>query len=137
MATITPPPTKHVPEWTMADRMRKARTDAGYTAQEIADRIGISRKSVTNYENGDTKPLRAILNAWAEVTGTYVEWLEKGRAPFQEVGVNTSSRAATSEYVDEWVDTAGIGAVWSDTDDLALALYAAVHSLEFDRNRSG
>ena len=39
MTTVTsPPPTKHIPEWSMADRMRKARTDAGMTAQEIAER---------------------------------------------------------------------------------------------------
>lgn len=71
-------PAKHIPQWTMADRMRKARMDAGYTAAQIAEVIGISRKTVTNYENGDTVPLRAILNAWAEVTGTYVEWLRDG-----------------------------------------------------------
>lgn len=78
MATITPLPEKHTPEWTLADRMRKARIDAGLTAQQIADAIGISRKSVTNYETGATHPLRPILAAWAEVTGTYIEWLEEG-----------------------------------------------------------
>lgn len=66
----------------MADRLRKARTDVGLSQQDMCDRIGISRKTVTNYENGDTRPLRAILNAWAEVTGTYVEWLEHGTRPF-------------------------------------------------------
>lgn len=28
--------THHIPTWTMADRMRKARMDAGLTQQEIA-----------------------------------------------------------------------------------------------------
>ena len=73
---------KHTPQWTMSDRMWKARKDAGLTAAEIAEVIGISRKSVTNYETGTTKPLKPILRAWAEVTGTYVEWLEDGVAPF-------------------------------------------------------
>ena len=62
----------------MADRMRKARTSAGLSQADICQRIGISRKSVTNYEQGDTKPLRAILNAWAEVTGVPAEWIEHG-----------------------------------------------------------
>ena len=48
----------------MADRLRKARTDAGFTAQDMCDMIGISRKTVTNYEQGDTRPLRPILRAW-------------------------------------------------------------------------
>ena len=39
---------KHTPTWTLSDRMWKARKDAGLTAQQIADTIGISRKSVTN-----------------------------------------------------------------------------------------
>lgn len=75
------PPAKHVPEWTLGDRMRKARMDARLTAQRISDLIGISRKSVTNYENGDTHPLPVILQAWADVTGVYVEWLKGGEAP--------------------------------------------------------
>lgn len=36
------------PQWTMADRMRKARTETGMSQQQIADAIGISRKTVTN-----------------------------------------------------------------------------------------
>lgn len=64
MATLTPAP-QHIPSWTFADRMRKARIDAGLTAQQIADAIGISRKSVTNYESGETKPLKPILAAWS------------------------------------------------------------------------
>ncbi len=65
----------------MADRMRKARLDAGLSQKQIADLIGISRGSAINYENGQTRPLRAILAAWAEATGTYPEWLTTGRIP--------------------------------------------------------
>ncbi len=75
----------------MADRMRKARTSAGLSQSDICERIGISRKSVTNYEQGDTKPLRAILNAWAEVTGVPVEWIVDGT-------VTHEYRAVRSRY---------------------------------------
>lgn len=105
MATITPLPTKHTPQWTLADRMWKARKDAGLTAQQIADAIGISRKSVTNYEGGTTRPLRPILRAWADVTGTYEEWLETGAAPFPG-GMNPAEyqddTPATGRYQDDW-----------------------------------
>lgn len=95
---------KHTPAWTLSDRMWKARKDAGLSPAEIADMIGISRKSVWNYESGATKPLRPILRAWAEVTGTYVEWLEGGEAPFQDSGVtdtapvNRQYRGVQSDY---------------------------------------
>ena len=97
MATITQLTKKHTPQWTLADRMRKSRTDAGLTAQQIADAIGISRKSVTNYETGSTHPLRPILAAWAEVTGTYVEWLESGTAPFPRGLTDTGSDTPTPD----------------------------------------
>ena len=118
MATTTIPP-KHIPQWTLADRMEKARKDAGLSTQEIADAIGISRKSVWNYEHGTTKPLRPILAAWAEVTGTYVEWLTGGDSPdFPQPAATgapqrnrthgTATRRAsdkkviTDEYCDKW-----------------------------------
>ena len=98
MATVTPLPAKHTPEWTLSDRMWKARKDAGLTAAQIAALIGISRKSVTNYETGTTKPLRPILKAWAEVTGTYVEWLEHGTAPFpRRLADDVANRRVTGD----------------------------------------
>lgn len=95
MATTYVAPAKHVPSWTLGDRMRKARIDAGLTAQRISDIIGISRKSVTNYENGDTRPLPVILQAWADVTGTYVEWLDRGEAPTNPTQAGDELREGT------------------------------------------
>lgn len=119
MATITLP-AKHTPTWTMADRMWKARKDAGLTAQQIADAIGISRKSVTNYESGTTKPLRPILRAWAEVTGTYEEWLEDGTDPFLPAATGTQRSQAdshvTPQYARDWSEYASNGAEPSFTD---------------------
>lgn len=104
---------KHTPTWTLSDRMWKARKDAGLSPADIADLIGISRKSVWNYETGTTKPLRPILKAWAEVTGTYVEWLEDGVSPFR--GDGRVSQAATSVTRESRTD-------WSITqDDVELA----------------
>lgn len=100
MTTVTAPPQKHIPAWTKADRLRKAREDAGFTPAQIAELIGISRKTVWNYETGSTRPLRPILSAWAEVTGTYVEWLETGEPPFQDSRLVTSGtgRSLTHDY---------------------------------------
>lgn len=67
-----------VPEWTFADRLIKARTLAGYSQVEMAERLGVSRASVVNYEQGHTTPTRSRLRLWAERTGVDPGWLETG-----------------------------------------------------------
>ena len=67
----------HVPTWTLGDRLRKAREFAGLEQGELADRIGISRGTVSNYElsRGQRPPKRLVLRAWAEITGVPLDWL--------------------------------------------------------------
>lgn len=45
-----------IPEWTLADRLRKAREMAELDQAQMADRIGVSRRSVINYEKANTDP---------------------------------------------------------------------------------
>jgi transcriptional regulator with XRE-family HTH domain len=73
--------TMHIPIWTVGDRLRKAREDAGLSQQELlADMVGVSRNTVGNQEIGVGKraPSRLLLRAWAHATGVPVEWLETG-----------------------------------------------------------
>lgn len=72
--------TTTVPRFTMADRLRKAREFAGMTQDELADAIGISRRTVTTYEHGGTRPSRVIIRGWALATGVPVDWLTSGDA---------------------------------------------------------
>jgi transcriptional regulator with XRE-family HTH domain len=67
-----------IPEWTLADRLHKARKHAGYDQGELADAIGIARASLSAYENGHRTPRRPVLLSWAMATGVSLEWLEKG-----------------------------------------------------------
>ena len=69
-----------IPEWTFADRCRKARIAAGFDTQDaFATAAGISRSTVGNYEDGSTRrPIRAVVAAWAMATGVPVEWLRTG-----------------------------------------------------------
>jgi transcriptional regulator with XRE-family HTH domain len=64
-----------IPQWTLADRMRKARTHAGLEQGELAAEIGIARSSVVNYENGHTRPSRPVLLSWAWRCKVSPEWL--------------------------------------------------------------
>ena len=67
-----------VPEWTMADRLRKARESAGLEQRELAADIGVSRNTVHNYERGRVVPRRPVVLAWAIRTGVPVSWLWDG-----------------------------------------------------------
>lgn len=80
MATTTAPVTPHtpVPEWTLADRLSKARRHAGLEQPELADMIGIARSSLSAYENGHRTPRRPVLLSWALATGVPLEWLTEG-----------------------------------------------------------
>lgn len=45
-----------IPTWTLGERIRKAREDAGLSQQQFADRLGVDRKSVTNWEGNRHAP---------------------------------------------------------------------------------
>ena len=70
-----------IPTWSVADRLRKAREHAGLEQGQLADLIGISRNSVSNYERGARTARRPVLVSWALATGVPLAWLEHGQAP--------------------------------------------------------
>lgn len=75
-----------IPEFTIGDRLRKARELTGLTAQEFADEIGVNRKTVNSAENESRAVRRITLKAWSLRTGVPVEWLETGETPAQPNG---------------------------------------------------
>lgn len=69
-----------VPEFTMGDRLRKARELTGLDRKQFAETIGIHRDSVAKYEaEGCTR--KPVLESWARHTHVRIEWLENGDAP--------------------------------------------------------
>jgi transcriptional regulator with XRE-family HTH domain len=73
MTEATSPAT--VPQWTLGDRLRKAREHAGLKQTEMAEEIGIGRSSIINYESDKAKPPRPVLVAWALRCAVPYEWL--------------------------------------------------------------
>jgi transcriptional regulator with XRE-family HTH domain len=67
-----------VPEWTLGDRLRKAREASGLNQTELAEITGISRRSISKYELGEAEPRRPQILAWAMATGVATAWLEQG-----------------------------------------------------------
>jgi transcriptional regulator with XRE-family HTH domain len=67
-----------VPEWTVHDRLRKAREFAGLSQSELGEDVGISRRSISAYENGAATPNRPVLLSWALRCGVPLRWLNGG-----------------------------------------------------------
>ena len=65
-------------EWTLGDRLAKARRRNGWSQADLAERLGIGRRSISRYEEDHARPSRAVLIAWAQVTDTPLAWLEGG-----------------------------------------------------------
>lgn len=74
---------ERVPEWTLGDRLRKARELTGLGVRAFAEQIGVSHGTITNAEGGRHGVRRITLLAYSMRTGVPVEWLETGKAPAQ------------------------------------------------------
>lgn len=70
-----------VPEWTLGDRLRKARQVTGMTTRQFATEIGVAQGTVTGAENDTRQPRRITLLAYAMRTGVPIEWIETGETP--------------------------------------------------------
>lgn len=72
---------ERIPEWTLGDRLRKARATTGLSSADFADLIGVSQKTVNNAEGDKHGVRKIVLNAWSLATGVPVQWLEHGVVP--------------------------------------------------------
>lgn len=74
-----------VPEFDLADRMRKALRSSGVGVMEMADYLGVARNTISNWINGHVAPSKQSLRLWALRTGVDFEWLQTGEKPHQLV----------------------------------------------------
>lgn len=63
-----------IPVWTIGDRLGKAREWAELTQQQIADTLGVGRRSIVRYERSESPP-RSIILAYQAVTGVPAWWI--------------------------------------------------------------
>lgn len=77
--TEQPASPQALPQWDVADRLRKSLRHAGIGPSEMADYLGVSRQSVGNWINGRIEPSLQTLRLWALRCGVDYEWLAGGR----------------------------------------------------------
>lgn len=70
-----------IPEWSRGDRFRKAREARDISQGELAEAMGVARRTVGSYERDEVEPRKIVVNAWALATGVPVEWLLHGVDP--------------------------------------------------------
>jgi len=70
-----------VPQIEVRHRLRIAREYAGLEQEELAERMGITRSTVSNAENGKGAPRRTTINAWALACGVPASWILTGISP--------------------------------------------------------
>jgi transcriptional regulator with XRE-family HTH domain len=75
MTAASPPA---VPEWTLADRLLKARKDAHLTQRQLASMLQVGIRSIIRYESGAQVPRADRLMAWAMACHVDYEWLAGG-----------------------------------------------------------
>lgn len=69
-----------IPTFNTGDRLRKAREVAGVSQDDMAEQIGVSRRSIVRYEGGGSVPKSALL-LYSLRTGVPMAWLQNGEAP--------------------------------------------------------
>lgn len=71
-----------IPQWSVGDRLRKAREVMGLSQSEFAQATGVSQRSVSRYESLEdaAEIRRPVLLAWAFATGVSMDWLLTGSA---------------------------------------------------------
>jgi transcriptional regulator with XRE-family HTH domain len=80
----------------LADRMRKALRTSDVSVHEIAERLEVSRNTVSAWINGRNKPRPRDLRDFALATGVPRSWLESGDAGPSDDDPGTESRLSES-----------------------------------------
>lgn len=64
------------PRWSVGDEIRKARKDAGLEQSDLAREVGVSRPTISNWENGKGEPTVSQFRCIA--IATRAPWLLSG-----------------------------------------------------------
>ena len=69
---------------TIGERIKWLRKDQNMTQQEFADRLGIKRGTLANYELGRNEPIDAVVTLICEKFNVNEDWLRYGKGPMKK-----------------------------------------------------
>jgi transcriptional regulator with XRE-family HTH domain len=79
---------KNMDKKTIGERMKELRMNKGMTNGQLANRLGCSRNTITNYETGQTPPSLEIIQEYHQFFGVSYEYLIDGKEYSNEDFVN-------------------------------------------------
>lgn len=112
----------------MHNRIKEVRKKAGLTQQEFADRLGISRSNIGNYESGSRAPIDAAIKLICSKFAVNETWLRTGEG---EPYIQLSRQAEIARIISAAMKAspereALICALANATDDQIRAVHALV-----------
>jgi len=97
------------------EKLQKLRKDKGFTQAELAQLVGVSSRSIQNYELGARYPKRNILDKLCEVLGTRIGYLVSSDDFIGLVRAEDGARGAASAQ--QLLDCAGALFAGGDLSD--------------------
>lgn len=70
------------PEWTLGDRLLRARKHAGLEQSDVAQALGVSRSLVSMWERDMSDPRVGQVRELSDLTGVSYDWLVGSRTCF-------------------------------------------------------
>lgn len=80
----------------MKDRIKKIRKELDLTQQEFADRIGVKRGAIANYEIGRNEPTDSVISLICREFNINEDWLRTGEG---EMFVETSRDEQIANFI--------------------------------------
>lgn len=59
----------------LTDRLKERREQVGYTQEELANKVGVTKQSISKYEKGLQSPTSIVLSAIADVLECSTDYL--------------------------------------------------------------
>lgn len=95
----------------ISDRIQYLRKQKGFSQEELANKVGVSRQAVSKWESGQSTPDLDKIIAMSELFGVTTDYILRGIAPVS----TTNKKTIYSLYLGFTVTFAAIAGIWSFT----------------------
>ena len=111
-------------------RLKAARLLAEMEQAELAERIGVARQTISNWERGVAEPSATYFVRWANETGQPLAWLAEGVQVRPEGFEPPAYWSVVKCSCDDWCDCFCTCSCHSAKDPMELRFWAIVAGLE-------